>query len=86
MSRPVALGYSNGNVLGRLLHRNLDRGADCWSSAYEFRCERWEGVDQLSRRADLEWSMAFALFSNSCPVVDFDCAETEERHLHIAWP
>jgi hypothetical protein len=86
MSRPLALGYSNGHVLGRLLHRHIDRGADCWNTAYEVCRERRDGVDQLSRCADLEWSMPVARFSRSGPLVDFDCAETEERHLHIAWP
>lgn len=83
MSGPLTAWYTNGHVLGRLIYRKLDWSAHCRGVAYEVDCERWKGVDQLSRCADLEWNVSFAWFCSTYPVMDFDCAEAKERYLHI---
>jgi hypothetical protein len=84
MSRPLAPGYSTRNVLGILLHCNINRGAYRWGLAYKIRLPKRKSVHQLSRCANLERSVPFARVGSSCPALDYDNSETEQRHFHIS--
>jgi hypothetical protein len=84
MSGPLTPGYSTRHVLGIFLHCIINRGAYCWGPAYKVRVPKRKRVDQLSRCANLEWSVPFARVGRSCPTLDYHSSETEQGHFHIS--